>query len=138
MSAPSTPSRHVQGGVDLTDVQKAAAEVDALEEEKKGLQTEKKGLQTEKKKLQAKETELQALLVAVGKAQRQKAALPTDIESRVADVGVCGDDLASVFEQLTEKLKTVQRTHEQLATAHAHLLQQQTFAMQQQQQGTKV
>ena len=119
MSAPSTPSRHVQGGVDLTDVQKAAAEVDALEEEKK-------------------ETELQALLVAVGKAQRQKVALPTDIESRVADVGVCGDDLASVFEQLAEQLKTVQRTHEQLATAHAHLLQQETFAMQQQQQGTKV
>ena len=117
MSAPATPSRHVQGGVDLTDVQKAAAEVDALEAEKK---------------------ELLALLVEVGEAQRQKVALPTDIEGRVADVGVCGDDLASVFEQLAEQLKTVQRTHEQLATAHAHLLQQQTFAMQQQQQGTKV
>ena len=108
MSAPSTPSRHVQGGVALalTAVQKAAAEVDALEAEKK---------------------ELLAHLVAVGKAQRQKAALRTDIEGRVADVGVFSD-LAPVFAELkqakgdvTERLKTAARTYEQLVTTHADL-----------------
>ena len=128
MSAPSTPSRHVQGGVDLTDIQKAAARMDALEVEKTGLL---------------------ALAVAVGEVQDCGHQITEALKRSLRACGLQAlgsvDDVAT---EVTEWFKTARRTHEQLATAHADLLAiqketlQQTFArqqqQQQQQQGTKV
>ena len=128
MSAPSTPSRHVQGGVDLTDIQKAAARMDALEVEKTGLL---------------------ALAVAVGEVQDCGHQITEALKRSLRACGILAfgnvDDVAT---EVTERIKTARRIHEQLATDHAHLVAiqketlQQTFArqqqQQQQQQGTKV
>ena len=129
MSAPSTPSRHVQGGVDLTDIQKAAARMDALEVEKTGLL---------------------ALAVAVGEVQDCGHQITEALKRSLRACGILAlgnvDDVAT---EVTERINSARRIHEQLATARADLLaiqkltrEPQTFArqqqQQQQQQGTKV
>ena len=93
--------------------------------------------------LEVEKNGLLALAVAVRKVQACGHQITDALKRSLRACGIPPfGNVDDVYTEVTERLKTAQRTHEQLVTAHAHLVAiqalQQTFARQQQQQGTKV